>query len=781
MLLTVKQRAESDSPSLIRIKSANWRWLAAALVFTAVLQVHSIAFAQFGTVVNLPADASPPSIFPGTQLNIFEGGRLFSDVSSPFRAYGGEVNVVGGEVGSYYRGHGSSVLNIHDGRVGSLSAYDNSSVNMRGGLLEHSLEIFDSGKATWSGGVIGGSVSASTHAKLSVVGGEFRLNGAPIPALTAIGSSQNINLPYESTLSGILSDGTPFVLSGQNVDPIADGTLSLETVALPDKGPNEIVVSGTSTLHGIRAGQSLIVTDGGSIGPLFAASWDSILRVTGGRVGAGAEAIGVQIEITGGEVDQYFQAFNGTVVNLTSGTVGPVFNAFRGSTVNISGGEVGETFRAWDGSRVRISGGRVGSGFLAFYGSDVAISGGSVGERLSLINGSSATLSGGSFGDGIRADAGSKLTLVGSEFTLNGVPVDNATTVPVAWTRGSTLTGVLADGMPIVISQLDEDRIDAGTLYLDFTMPPPLERLSFELPGDPAPQGLHSSQSLIIRSGGEIGDNFTALASTRLQISGGTVGKNLEAAGATISLSEGRIGQKFDACLRSVLVVSGGEIGDYSSASGESEVQQSGGVIGDSFVLSHRSRMTISSGLVGDKFAIRSGSVLDFFDGSIKDYLDVGDRPQDGVPLGGDLAATANIHGGQVGNSISVLSNGRLNIFGGTFAGGVLATPRSEVRIYGKRFFIGGQEVDEIELGMPLAVESRNISVRALLQDGNEIILNLSTKVGSIDYFSPNAKLWLVLTHSVPEPSSAAMMSVVIGTLSICRGLVAGRRRHQPS
>ena len=190
---------------------------------------------------------------------------------------------------------------------------------------------------------------------------------------------------------------------------------------------NAPVVGGPS---GLRAGQTLTLQAGGSLGDDFAVV-DATLNVEAGTVGDALEVLGSEVNISGATLGDSFDAFSGSEVNISGGTLGDNFDAFSGSEVNISGGTLGRNANAFSGSVVNISGGTVDFGFEAFSGSEVNISGGT-------------------FGAGFRAFSGSVVNIFGSEFYIDGVEL-NAGLLGQAVTitdQDVTLSGVLADGEP---------------------------------------------------------------------------------------------------------------------------------------------------------------------------------------------------------------------------------------------------------------------------------------------------------------------------------------------
>lgn len=213
------------------------------------------------------------------------------------------------------------------------------------------------------------------------------------------------------------------------------------------------------------------LADGGDLGSFFFADAGSEVNIRGGNVGDGLGAHnGAEVNISGGTVGDDAQAFSGSTVNISgSASVGSVsatnagseinisggsvsnFTAISGGEVNVSGGSVGRLSLAGIGGQVNISGGTLGIEFVAKSGSEVNISGGSVGDFLFARSGSEVNISGGTIGNRFIAAANSEVNLFGSEFSLDGLLIDNLM-AGEAFTivdRNVPLTGVLLDGSEI--------------------------------------------------------------------------------------------------------------------------------------------------------------------------------------------------------------------------------------------------------------------------------------------------------------------------------------------
>ena len=432
---------------------------------------------SFDNVLNLPGDeavitGNPFESIGGvpeqtTQLNVSDDGvvgRVFAALS------GSEVNISGGSVGDDFRTFPGSEVNISRGFVGEgFRAFSGSEVNI-------------------SGGSVGDGFDALLGSDVELIGGEFRLNGANFDGGSITSSDGDV-------FTGTLADGSAFIFSELSTDVLVDVTLT--TVSLPPLDTNPIVVDApvVGGPSGLRPGQELTVVTGGSLGENFAVV-DAILNVDAGTVGIGLEASGSVVNINGGSVKDFFQAFSGSEVNISGGSVGERFVADNG-IVNINGGAVDRFFRA-NGSEVNISGGFVDS-FSANSGSEVNISGGSVGF-FDANSGSEVNISGGSVGRGFDANSGSIVNINGG-----------------------------AVGIQFIARSDSEVNISGGSVGHSF--------------------GAGSGSEVNI-SGGSLGHSFGAGSGSEVNISGGSVGRGFDVySGSDVELIGGEFrlnGANFD-------------------------------------------------------------------------------------------------------------------------------------------------------------------------------------------------------------------------------------------
>jgi len=375
-----------------------------------------------------------------------------------------------------------------------------------------------------AGGTIGDGFDAFRDSRVTIEGGDFRLDGAPLAGFENQTGAFSLDVPVGAMLAGTLADGTPFAFSSIDGDSFVRGAVSLVAATLPPVGPPLIVASADVIPQGIRRGQTLRVDEGGAVGDDFNAGHGSAVDVASdGSVGRNFEAVGAEVTVSGGAIGDDFDAGGGSSVHISSGSIGNGFDAdlqtnvlvsggtvggslhlHRGSTVTIAGGVVGGDLNARGGSVVTISGGEVGDG-LGADGSAVAISGGTVGTHFYAGNGSTMTITGGSIGpfsDLIR----------GSTMMLNGGSIGDDFNVR----DGSTLT--ITEG-----SIGDNLRVDSSSVTIGGGRV-----------GDDVRAG---HDTVITISGGRVGDRFIAFDDSNVILSGGTIGEGFgAAAGSTIHL-----------------------------------------------------------------------------------------------------------------------------------------------------------------------------------------------------------------------------------------------------
>ncbi|MFO0790632.1 MAG: hypothetical protein U0805_14345 [Pirellulales bacterium] len=561
------------------------------------------------------------------------------------------VNISGGEVDELQLGwHGTNsgfVVNMSGGRLKRyLGIGSGTLANISGGVIDSALSVGGGGTVNLSGGVAG-NVYATDSGHLQIIGGNFRVNGVPLSGL-GIGQSLPLDVPSDGLLTGVLADGTPFAISNQRLDYITAGTLTLTATTLPAATPRTFHAPMDALPHGLRAGQSLVVSAGGHVPKNFTATTGTSITMTGGEIEEGLEMVGSVVDISGGAVGGLASVFAGSVFNLSGGSIGSNFYAGRGSLANIRGGNVGMLFETGAGSRVNFTGGTIDDILMVHAGSEFVISGGEFRLNGSLIGG------------------------------LNAMGSTRAIDIPA----NAVLSGTLADGRPFAFSDQLSDYIDAGTLTLKSASLPTAGPAVFQVTDAHAPQGLRTGQSLIVEDGGVVGDAFNANWGTAVTVNGGRLGNNFEATGAVVNITGGSVGYRFKALYGSLVNISGGTIDRVLFATRGSVVNFSGGSLVDSLIAKSGSVVNISGGDVGAYLQAYSGSVVNFSGGAIGH--------------GGRLdGATFNMSGGTLGDDFAAYGDSYISLSGGTI--GERFQVGGKVRIAGNDFRLNGVPIEGFE------------------------------------------------------------------------------------
>ena len=187
---------------------------------------------------------------------------------------------------------------------------------------------------------------------------------------------------------------------------------------------------------------------GGLVGQELLAYDGSTINISGGSIGQEMQALdGSIINISGGTVGKELQAHDGGEINISGGSVSFFFRVFGGGVANISAGEIGNLLRSYENSIVNISGGSIGTNFET--SGLVNISGGNIANRFETYSGSVVNISGGTIGDDFDVFASSEVNFFGRQFVLDGNDITGTLTTNTPFTitdRNVTLSGILADG-----------------------------------------------------------------------------------------------------------------------------------------------------------------------------------------------------------------------------------------------------------------------------------------------------------------------------------------------
>jgi hypothetical protein len=613
-----------------------------------------------------------------------------SSVGWRVNAFSGlEMNVSGGIVFPFFDAYSGSETNISGGRVRSeFEAKTDSLVNISGGIVDDGFTAGSGSEVNISGGAIGFSFNAESGSDVELFGGEFKLNGDAFtgPAIT---------LSEGDMFSGTLTDGSAFIFSSHNVGSDRLVGVTLTSTAVPALNATPIVVNTRfpNRPSGLRAGQTLTLEDGGALGDYFEAV-GATLNIKGGSLGSLAGVSQSQVNISGGIVGPFFDAYSGSVVNISGGSVGSGFEARSGSEVNISGGSI-DQFSAQSGSVVNISGGAVDTGFDARSGSEVNISGGTVGSYFEAYSGSVVNISGGTVGHDFMARSGS-VDLSGGDFKLNG---DAFAGSSITLSQGDVISGRLSDGTGFIFSSAN-DFLSGVTLTS--TALPAIDTTPIVVNTDlptPAP-GLVAGQVLTLQDGGQIGDDFEVVDAI-LNVEGGSLGDNAGVAQSEVNVSGGTVGHHFDAFSGSVVNISGGAVGTSFDAHSGSEVNISGGTVGTGFNAFSGSEVNINGGSIGSNFEAYSGSVV-------------------------------NISGGNV-------AQGFIDEFD--------AVAGSKVNVFGTEFLLDSVQMESLVPGEAFIITEREVLLSGLLADGTSFDFGLWVNSFRGHFFDPEATLTVTLVE----------------------------------
>ncbi|MAY73794.1 MAG: hypothetical protein CMJ31_03545 [Phycisphaerae bacterium] len=464
------------------------------------------------TLVSAPLDTADPEpmtvatgigpsgLRPGQTLTLTDGGAL----PSYFVALGAALNIEGGFVGDDLDAM-NSVVSVSGGEFESIDAFDGSEVDLSGDAVGDRVGAYDNAVMTVSGetaianaavrddselsiasgqvlavsafedatinltgGLIGERLTWQDDSLLTIEGAEFRLNGSPAVTLPT-------SLEVGDTLAATLADGTVIIIGRQFLEPgttaeTAPGpaAISITPTTIPPADPTPISVQNGAGPEQLRPGQSLTLSGDGSLPDYFRAL-DATLDINGGSVGTLAKFAGSQVTMTGGAAADRLEVYSGSEFTLDGGTIGEASAAYAGSVVNIASGAVARSFRAFGAATVNISGGAIAEQLLALAESKVSIAAGEVGYDLearagavldisggALVNfiardGSEINISGGVFSGNVYAASGSAVNILGESFFINGAPIEGLTPgEPFTITRRTgVLTGMLADGSPL--------------------------------------------------------------------------------------------------------------------------------------------------------------------------------------------------------------------------------------------------------------------------------------------------------------------------------------------
>lgn len=662
-----------------------------------------------GTVAGIDAKPGSQSLVNGGTVGHIEGqdvkftitGGTVNDLqvfsSSSIEITGGETG--GGRAGGIGAGSDSTVTvtggnhrsfdltsgaiaKIYDGRTSLVGGRSDTTIEIYGGLHGAETDVPGSsccatgrlaishGTMRLFGGAFGDEVSWY-ESDVELFGSDFRIDGVAVDGLENENDSVAVTLTDDSLFTGVLSDGTPFAFTAEDRNFfVSTSDIRLTRRTPPDvREPTISANSGRGPL-GARAGQTVILEEGGFLDDNFVVGCEGNLIVRGGVVHKNLEAAdGGEILIEGGAIGDRLSVLAGSTIKITGGTVGRDAQAYPGGLLHLDGGELtfgalarggnilvtsgtsSSNVHATDGGHAAVSGGTIreleiddrstgtisggvvrlrsevnsGGNLLvqggltsisADGGSTVEVTGGIIDSGTSLFQDANVTIRGGSIGDSFYSLAGSGLALYGTQFELDGTPISGLATpedeVVVTIADDQLFSGQLADGSPFLFSGANGD--DIRTVKLVRSTDPVAGPAEIRVTNAEAPNGVNAGQHLTVLVGGVLGPHFNAGPHSRVTVRGGSVGDNFEAYRATVSIEEGVIAGPLEAFAGSEVTISGGFTRSFSGYEG-SLVAISGGSI-DSAELRTRATARITGGHV-QSFVAQQGSQTTWSGGTI--------------------------------------------------------------------------------------------------------------------------------------------------------------------
>lgn len=550
-----------------------------------------------GTTNVFGGDIGELQIEESALVNLFGGsfGHVYG--------FGGIVSIHGGTFEGGIDWNGETLL-ISDGEFPGAVVLSRGAATITGGSFHEGIvaEAFDDDPINVQGGSFGGPVELNEHVRL--VGGEFRLNGAPI------GTDEAVSLGVGDTLSGTLASGSPFVFSYRLNDRVSEVTL--EPVSLEEADLVPAVIDAVSDRPGLRPGQTLAVTEGGTL-PASFRSIDAVLNVDGGAIGedlriAGGELsvtagtvedvavlAGATVSVVGGQLNRGARVHGPSVADVSGGQLLGVTLAESGGVINVSGDAQVDLLRVNDGGVVDMEGGMLDAGATANTGGQMTLRGGSLGRRLLAYDGSNVEVQGG-------------------EFELNGSPIASSEDVMLG--PGDVLTGTLTDGSPFAFASVSGDVVEG--IRLQATTLPPTSATPIVINDATDRSGLRAGETLTLEDGGVLPQHFQSVNAI-LDIDGGTVGSGLQAAGGAVNMSAGTASE-LELLAEASGHISGGEVTGSVTAYEGASLQVSGNADVSRVVSTTGAVVTQTGGWI-QTLITESGSTTVFSGGSLPSSL----------------------------------------------------------------------------------------------------------------------------------------------------------------
>src|SRR4051794_5865101 len=240
------------------------------------------ATADAVTTINVPPSPDSGSAAADTIVNLLPSGSIGStfhaNSGSILNVQGGSLGgatIHGGAVGNIYSGNvygmyatSGGVINAYDGLINNLTADSNGVLNVYGGNIIDNVDS-NSSSVNIYGGAFADRFQIRVGSQLTVKATEFRLNGLSVAGLNNPSDATMIAAPPGSFLSGVFSNGVPFVLGGEGYN--LPSSVNLVRSADYATGPSFISVPAVSAPQGVHSGQTLTVSTAGQLPSSFTA------------------------------------------------------------------------------------------------------------------------------------------------------------------------------------------------------------------------------------------------------------------------------------------------------------------------------------------------------------------------------------------------------------------------------------------------------------------------------------------------------------------------------
>ena len=365
-------------------------------------------------------------LFQGTHF-AKSGGEITSTLYLRSKT---EADLTGGTTSTVYVYEDSTARVAGADVEGTIYLYDGGTLDFAGPSIAESIYI-SNGQATLRGGGLGSNFYVSSSGEATFYGSDFRVNGQLVTDYSKVYE----DLPDGGTVSGVLSDGTPFYLvDDSSEDNLQYGTFKfVEAPYAP--GPATLYAATSPNVMGVHQGQTMNVGSTGVLRDDFVAGPGSQVNVDGGTIGENLEIYDATVVLNSGEIGRDADVFEGGHLQVYGGDVDYGLDIHSGGTMTVQGGDIesldnyglltiyGGDFNyiyAHDGAVTEMHGGRFESYYYDYSGAELYVSGGTLTRYLSISE--VAYLSGGTLEDDLRVQSGGEVSLSGGQL-LDGLTV----------------------------------------------------------------------------------------------------------------------------------------------------------------------------------------------------------------------------------------------------------------------------------------------------------------------------------------------------------------------